>query len=712
MRTLICTFVLFSSWAVPATPTPARFRDFLDYRVTGTPAAVTTADLNDDGIPDAIVATAEGVDVLLGAVGGFQPATRVTGGSATAVVVGDFNNDGHLDILAAMKTTSGSELVLALGNGNGTFQRATVLPNACFNCSLAVGDFNNDGLTDVAVANTTSLTILLSNGNGTFQNGPASYTFSEAVAVTVGNLNGDSTPDLVIVDAGLNQAVVLLGNGNATFLRSSYSVSSGPTAAVINDFNLDGLNDIAVNSKNGDTVTVLTNLGKGSFKVGTPVPAGCATSGAPNGPCTFDGLATGDFNGDGLPDLATPDSLLYGKGDGTFQAPILFAAGNTPTYVTSFNFNSDNKTDLVVANKQPNISLLFGLAESVLQPGFESVGASPQSAAEGDFNGDGNIDIAVASYSSNTVQILLGGGKGGFRAGQVLSVAHAAAVLALDLNGDGLLDLAVSSDLGTTIFFGDGNGTFTQSAEYALTGDCTQRPDNPTPQVCFASADVNGDGHPDLAGASWSGNTVSTLLNNGDGTFRSGTTLNVETPQGLTFGDFNNDGHADLAVSSYYQGEVIFPGFGNGSFGSSVTVQIAPGAVASAVGDFNGDGNLDLAVAPGAEGGFAIYVVLGDGNLTFSRPKLIQADEEPIAIAVGDLNNDGLPDIVSTNYPENDVALILNSGGGAFAPATFLGTGNGPCFVVVGDLNGDQKQDILAVDNLSANVAVILNTTQ
>ena len=319
----------------------------------------------------------------------------------------------------------------------------------------------------------------------------------------------------------------------------------------------------------------------------------------------------GDFNHDGKMDLATPGAVLHGNGDGTFQTPKHVYSGNFPMALASGDLNRDGFSDLVICNNSLNISVLLGNARSVSQFERQVVGSQPKAVATGDFNSDGKLDVAVAASASNVVNILLGNGDGAFTPGANLTVPAPGAVLALDLNGDGKIDLAVSGDSGTWIFLGNGDGTFTQKAQYpSFYGDCTVTAFQYNGAPCFAAADFNGDGIPDLAGALWTVDSAFIMLGNGDGTFRPGTqTLRVsDTPQSIATGDFNKDGKIDVVISGLFGSVFVFPGNGDGTFNAPVLLSSGTGSAGLAVGDVNGDGNLDIVLAAGQAGGSGSFL--------------------------------------------------------------------------------------------------------
>ncbi len=330
-------------------------------------------------------------------------------------------------------------------------------------------------------------------------------------------------------------------------------------------------------------------------------------------------------------------------------------------------------------------------------------------------------------YAAGTVQILLNNGNGTFTAGNSYSTdagfysdAAPYAMAVGDFTGNGDLDLAVASydqyyGSGTVeIFLGNGNGAFTAGNEYQGTGNGTGF--NP---ISIAAADFNDNGNLDLAVANYSNNQVDVLTGNGNGAF-STTFAAYSTgtePRAVAVADFNGDGLPDLAVANYGSNTVsvlLNTSSENGGITFANAVNYSTGGVGPrslAVGDFNGE-TPDLVVGNYSSG--TVGILLNNGNGTFAAAATYSSGgTDPRGVAVADFNDDGYPDVVVANNGSNTIAVLLNNGNGTFAAATAFstGSGSGPFGVTVGDFTGDGMPDV-AVTNASSNaVAVLLNAS-
>src|SRR5829696_6498582 len=343
----------------------------------------------------------------------FGPAANVTVGDGPAsVAVGDFNADG-IPAFAAANQLAGTVSVL-LGSAGGSFTRQTPdLAVGGFPTSVAVGDFNGGGDPDLAVANGFGYVSVLLGGSGaSFTRQTPDLTIGDAPwSVAVGDFNGDSDPDLAVANQSANNVSVLLGGAGGNFTRQpDLAVGSGPTSVAVGDFNGDSDPDLAVANQLDGTVSVLLGTAGGGGFSG-PTRAANYTGGS-----DLMSVAVGDFNGDGDPDLAVGDMspgeilVLLGSAGGTFTGPTTLIVDSGVSSVAVGDFNRDADPDLAVANfNQGSVSVLLGGTGSTFtrQTPDLTAGSGSPSVAVGDFNGDGKPDFAVASFNSDTVAVRL-----------------------------------------------------------------------------------------------------------------------------------------------------------------------------------------------------------------------------------------------------------------------------------------------------------------
>ncbi len=344
-----------------------------------------------------------------------------------------------------------------------------------------------------------------------------------------------------------------------------------------------------------------------------------------------------------------------------------------------------------------------------------ATGTQGFSVAAGDFNGDGNLDLAIANYGSNTVSILLGKPDGTFATKvDYATGTNPTSVRVADFNNDGKLDLAVTNQncvggppcgLGTvSILVGNGDGTFKARVDYAAA---------PGPNS-IAVGDFKGDGKLDLAVATGNGgvgNTVSVLMGNGDATFQNAVNYTAGlNPAIAATADFNGDGKLDLAIVNNIGSVSILLGNGDGTFQSHV--DYATGSFPNGtmgVADFNGDGKLDLAI--GNMGSGTVSVLLGKGDGTFQPRIDYPAAAGSSGVATGDFNGDGNLDVAAANFNSNTVSILFGKGDGTFQPHVDYATGTGPFALAAGDFNGDGRLDLAVVNGFisgSNTVSILL----
>ena len=285
--------------------------------------------------------------------------------------------------------------------------------------SVTTGDFNGDGVTDLATANfrNVNISVLLGVGDGTFA-AQATYAVGYGpLSITTGDFNGDGVTDLATANLYSDNVSVLLGVGNGTFVAQvTYAAGDETGSVTTGDFNGDGVTDLATANRYSDNVSVLLGVGDGTFAAQIAFAAGARPY----------SVTTGDFNGDGVTDLATANSLYYtssnnvsvllGVGDGTFEARVTYPLGEVGSRsLTTGDFNGDGVTDLATANLGFSVSVLLGVGDGTFAAqATYATGEKCRSVTTGDFNGDGLTDLATANRSSDNVSVLLNqcGGSG------------------------------------------------------------------------------------------------------------------------------------------------------------------------------------------------------------------------------------------------------------------------------------------------------------
>ncbi|HKB40252.1 MAG TPA: VCBS repeat-containing protein, partial [Gemmataceae bacterium] len=439
-------------------------------------------------------------------------------------------------------------------------------------------------------------------------------------------------------------------------------------------------------------------------------------------------LVVADMNGDGYQDLVSANGqgpnnvgVMLANSDGSFGfgPATLFTANQSPQGVALGDFNGDGRPDVAAAGmeflvtaKTENgcVAVLLGNGDGTLAGSQQlHVGINPSATVVADFTGDGTTDLAVAfndvQFSGASIFPSLGAGAFGDGLRTAASAGPTGLATA-DFNGDQKPDLAIGTATGVSIFLGNGDVGGTFAAPQTFSAGLA-----PGMQIRWvATADFNGDQKTDviLASGNQQAGGVSVFLSNGDGTLQPVINTASDPVSHLVTGDFNNDGKTDVAFVSNpkAQMDVMF-GTGTGTFSApnKYTTDTAPNTVA--VGDFNRDGKPDLAVTATMSAGLMIFQAGPGGK--FAPKGTYSTGGQSTGMVVADFNGDNKPDIATIDQHGQDVYVFPGTGLGTFGTPTMYIVGSRPMFGAAADFNGDGRPD-LAVSNFGSATLSILDT--
>jgi len=713
---LLLGFLHVSAALAGTAPVPS-FADRQDYSQcnSGGGPSLALADFNGDGIPDLICQN--GLFLFLGVGDGTFgapttiPITVFNDNLAALPFPVDLNGDGKMDIVSLGQIAGqGGEaplgVAVSLGNGDGTFQPSTFyqIGDTYATAFIVSGDFNGDGIPDIATEGTEGIWLLNGAGNGLLKPAvliPVNRTGGAGLFAF--DVNGDSKLDLVAT--GGTGFTVLLGNGDGTFQpEMDAPVPSRFTSGfAVGDLNGDGIPDVIVVSALETFGLPYFGNGDGTFTVGRKVNLAVASG----------SVAIGDLNGDGFADIVTcAGEVVLGNDKGAFSAPVYYPISSSGVYVTTAHLRNPDLTDLVFQDSGGGLAYFTGASVLVnegkgrFQEG-ETVpvaGGGAGCSVAGDFNGDGNPDLAV--MVTQGLSIMLGTGKAlePFTQGQILSVSGVGCPVEGDLNGDGVPDLLVASGSpgGSAIaYLGNGDGTFAQVAQT-------------TPMSTTGSlvlGDFNGDGILDWASAS---NLLA--LGNGDGTFQIPRpfipTTVIGPVSGIAAERISGNKNSDIVLTAANYIYILLSG-GSGFKQETLNIQdicYAPGTPLLA--DVNGDGLPDIVLQCYSSSATPIFLNDRQGFFYF-RTSLGDAFSGCCAVPlVADVNGDGIADVMAVSG--GDVAVFAGEGSMDFADPIYLGV-PGAANVLALNVHGQNPRaglrDIVVPDGNGA-LAIILNTTR
>ncbi len=652
------------------------------------PTGLVYADADNDGKADLIVSNWRSLEVAVhpgNGVGGFAPKiSTLLATPPTSLVVGDWNKDGKKDV--ALLSGAQNSVVIRLGDGSGRFptsrQTFSVGTNSKMIVNQAVtlpdgttvdADFNKDGNLDLAVVNggANAVQIFRGDGTGLFTLNATLATGSGPLAVAIADFNADTRLDLAVANFAADSVSVFLGTTTGGFgSPSALSPGSGPRGLAVGDLNKDGKLDLVVTlgkiSQEGQ-VALMLGTGTGGFTLSNTLFVGPGPNIA----------ALADFNRDGNLDVVTANypantvSILQSTGTATFLIPgrISVPFGSFPDGIAVGDFNRDGKPDVITANEQTNnVSIVTGdgACGSLSINSTNNTGITPISMVAGNFNGDLCPDLVTANNGDGTYTLMQGNCAGNFTVtnGNVVGCLDPIAVSTGDINGDGHLDMAIACETSGDLCVRPGTGTtnpvfgpavctpaVTKVAEGLAVG----------PYTLDAFADYALTSSAQLQ-AGETTNVISIAKSDGTG----GVTEIPATfpvgvgPRGIVTGDLNGDGYLDLVLANTSSGTVsALLGDGGGVFSfPSIDSPAGQGPAAIALADYNLDGRLDAAVVNA--GANNVSLLLGDGLGHFTKAGDYGTRDLPLAIGVFDCNNDGKPDLAVADNFNDTVTILVN----------------------------------------------------
>ena len=530
------------------------------------------------------------------------------------------------------------------------------------------------------------------------------------LSIAFGDFNRDGLIDIVAANTEFNSISIAFGEADRTFaLGARAPTGADPAAVVVGDFNGDGILDLATANQTGNSVSVLIGLGDGTFAPHVDYP----TDNAPTS------IAVGDMNGDGHLDLVTANSgsgslsVLLGRGDGTFLPQVSAPTPGSPASLAVGDLNGDLKPDLVCVDPASAVvSVRMGIGDGTFGPRtdiplgrYGYSGAEPTQVMLSDLNGDGTLDLAIAHREERGgVSVLLSHGDGTFEAETNWDMGgdFVNFIAVADLNGDGKPDLIATtsspfSDYEAVAYqFGVGDGTFGTGNNYEAG----------TNSGAVIAGDLDGDGKPELVVAN---GALAVFTNKGDGTFLAKTDITTEYPVALAVGDVNGDNLPDLVVTDLIDGTNILLGRADGTypgqFSSDAIIASGDFSTPAVIGDLNGDGIGDILVGNPSDP--LVHIALGQSRGIPTEIAGLNLPHPAECLALGDFNEDRKLDLVTGDAGLSSVSVWFGNGDGTFRAGPELSTGLNPSFVAVADLNHDGHAD-LAVANLSDHSISIL----
>jgi RHS repeat-associated protein len=743
------------------------FATKMDYATGGNPYSASMGDLDGDGKVDLAVANYAGSSVSVfrntsTGMGLISLAAKVdfaTGTNPRSLSLGDLDGDGKIDLsIANFNGNSVSVLHNTSIAGSMSFAAKIDYTSGTGPYSVSIGDLDGDGKSDLLVANYTSSSLSM------FQNTSAagSVNFTPKVDLilgvnlntsqaSIGDFDGDGKADLVATNyaTGVNTVSVVLHATGARQTISSFNPipqkSFGDAPFTLSATASSGLpisyssSNISVATVSGNTVTIvgygttiITATQAGDSYYG-PISATQVLAVGPFPTITSFTPASGPvgtsvvINGSGFSATPANNTVFFGANKATItaattsQLTVIVPVGATYQPITVLT------NGLTGYSSAPFLTTYTGWgmidATSFIPKVDFSTGANPYSASPGDFDGDGKIDLAVATSVNATILRNTGTALGMVSYASKLDFSAGSSCLSLsvgDLNGDGKADLAVANNQSNTVSVFRNTSTGSGSISFASKIDY---PVGSGPQS-VSIGDFDGDGKADLVVANYYSGTISILHNTGvTGSINFATKIDYATGSGpisVVTKDLDGDGKVDIEVANFSSNTVsIFrntsTAIGSTTFATKTDFSTGTNPYWISIGDLDSDGKADLAVANNGTNNISVLRNTSvSGSVGFATKVDFATGTNPRSISIGDLDGDGKADMAVGNYGSNSLSLFHNTSTGIgsinYAPKIDYTIGTNPTSVFIEDIDGDGKADLAATNYISFSMSVILHS--
>ena len=587
------------------------------------------------------------------------------------IALGDLDGDGDLDLVAVGSASTTKEVQVFLNTG-GTFAWSRDYAVAGVPVSLVLGQFDGDGALDVAVAasDDSSVSILWNGGAGVLSAPVRLATLVTPWKLVAGDVDGDGRIDLLTAHSAAGQVGILAKQSGRSFAPVRTVTTGVRTSTLaVGDLDRDGDLDLVVTGDDPspavDGASILLNTGTGDFTASGRFDVG-------EGPLA---ITLGDLDGDGDLDVVSTDQgsnsiRLFTNRDGRMTVAHRTDLGGTSGVqgIAHGDLNGDGRPELIVAQRT-QIQVLREIGAGVsATPVPYPAGTSVSGVAAGDVDGDGDIDVVVADDTTDDIAVLRN--TAGVLSAPVRFPAcdGARAVALEDMDGDGDLDGVVACLFANSVkvLRNNGAGSFASWTGWGWGGSAAG------PQA-LAVGDLDGDGDRDIVVALGNSNMIAVLRNDGGFFPLAWSDTGCTAPESIALGDVNGDGRLDIAVSCRLAARVrIYLNAGGGTFTPGATpLVIAPLTVKLA--DMDGDGNKDLVVVRGNTN--SVAVLAGDGAGHFAPARDVAADADPWFMVVVDWDGDADLDVATGGYTTRASTAVLNTTVGCPASAALSVTG-------------------------------------